>query len=270
MIISDREFKTDCTIVHSRPPVHNMRTSKQSRCDSRNANRVNRVSFLLKNFLLLSKGGIVLIILLLLWGMWRAGHRFLAEVEAFLNALNAPLPAPQINISSLIVDRIRGASELTTAILAIETVVPTAQERKLGNFVLGTTKLLYIARGEVKAGIDLSNLTAENVKVSNDTIQIRLPPPKILDNQIDINRSGVYYYDRGFLSLGPDVAPQLQTMAQRETLEKFVATACSEGLLEEANERAKLAIAQLLTTAGYEKVEVNATTPSPETCSATQ
>ncbi|WP_175561151.1 DUF4230 domain-containing protein [Hydrococcus rivularis] len=44
----------------------------------------------------------------------------------------------------------------------------------------------------------------------------------------------------------------------------------TEGLLEEANERAKLAIAQLLTMAGYEKVEVNATTPSPETCSVTQ
>jgi hypothetical protein len=244
-----------------------MESSKQSQRDSRNASGGNRISFLLKNLLLLGTGGIGLTILLFLWGTWRAGHRFMAGVEAFLNA---PPPAPQVNISNLIADRIRGASELTTAVLKIETVVPTAQERKLGNFVLGTTKLLYIARGEVKAGIDLSNLAAENVKVQNDTIRIHLPPPKILDNQIDVNRSSVYHYDRGFLGLGPDVAPQLQTLAQRETLEKFVATACSEGLLEEANERAKLAIAQLLTTAGYEKVEVNATTPSPETCSASE
>lgn len=72
----------------------------------------------------------------------------------------------------------------------------------------------------------------------------------------------MYNYDRGFLSLVPDVAPQLQTLAQRQTLEKIVSTACTEGLLEEANDRAKLAITQLLTTAGYEKIEVTATPPA--------
>jgi hypothetical protein len=58
------------------------------------------------------------------------------------------------------------------------------------------------------------------VQVTNNTIQLRLPPPRILDSKIDVNRSSVYDYNRGFLGLGPDVGPQLQTLAQRETLKK--------------------------------------------------
>ncbi|MFN9672445.1 MAG: DUF4230 domain-containing protein [Microcystis sp.] len=60
----------------------------------------------------------------------------------------------------------------------------------------------------------------------------------------------VYDYDRGFLGLGPDVAPQLQTLAQQETLEKILATACQKGILQEANQKAVLALTQLLLNSG--------------------
>jgi hypothetical protein len=73
----------------------------------------------------------------------------------------------------------------------MEAVVPTSQDRKLGEYVIGTTRLLYIAYGEVKAGVDLSELKADNVQIVNDTILLRLPPPRILDSKIDVNRSKV-------------------------------------------------------------------------------
>jgi hypothetical protein len=76
----------------------------------------------------------------------------------------------------------------------------------------------------------------------------------------------VYDYDRGFLNLGPDAAPQLQTLAQQETLKKIVANACREDLLQEANDRAQLVVSQLLNTAGYQAVEVKTQPPAPETC----
>ena len=218
---------------------------------------------LLKNLLLISTSGIALIILLFFVGVWRAGGRFVSGIESIFNT---PPSTPQVDVPTLIVNQIRGASELTTAVFVMEAVVPTSQDRKLGDFVLATTKLLYVAHGEVRAGIDLSNLTLDNVKVSNNNIQISLPPPQILDSKVDVNRSSVYDYDRGFFSLGPDAAPELQTLAQRKTLQKMVNNACSEGVLEEANERAKVAIIQLLTTAGYEQVEVKTTSPIPQAC----
>ena len=148
----------------------------------------------------------------------------------------------------------------------METIIPASAERKLGEFPIATTKLLYIARGEVRAGIDLSQLTESDIKVNNNNIQINLPAPKILDSKIDVNRSSVYDYDRGFLNLGPDVAPQLQTLAQRKTLTKIIDTACEQGILEIANQRAETAISQLLIGTDNKQIEIKITTPSDNSC----
>jgi hypothetical protein len=90
---------------------------------------------------------------------------------------------------------------------------------------------------------------------------VRLPAPEILDRAIDVERSQVYDYDRGFLNLGPDVAPDLQSRAQRETLRTITAAACDQGILDQASDRAEVAIAQLLTLSGYTQVSVEAATP---------
>lgn len=214
--------------------------------------------------LLVSSTGIAIITLLGLLGIWRTSTRFINIIEEFFRP---SLANSQINVPTLIIDRIRGVSELTTAVFVMEAVVPTSQERKLGDIVVATTKLVYIAQGEVKAGIDLSKLTHDDVKLANNIVEIQLPPPQILDRKIDVERSKVYDYDRGLLGLGPDVAPDLQTLAQRQTLSKIVAAACSRGLLEEANQRADLALTQLLTTAGYQ-VKVKTTPPNPKSCPA--
>jgi hypothetical protein len=211
----------------------------------------------------MTTGGILLATLFVLIGIWRTGTRFVGELNSMFN----PSPAiPQVDVRSVVVRQVKNASELTTAVFTMEAVVPTSQDRKLGEYVIGTTRLLYIAYGEVKAGVDLSQLKADNVQIVNDTILLRLPPPRILDSKIDVNRSKVYDYDRGFLGLGPDVAPQLQTLAQQETLLKIITAACSQGLLKQANDRAELVVSQLLNVAGYKEVLVETTSPPPESC----
>ncbi|MDY7013113.1 MAG: DUF4230 domain-containing protein [Cyanobacteriota bacterium] len=234
--------------------------------DRATANPILRLPFfLLKNLWSIASGTLAIVILLNLLGLWQAGSRFMAGVYAFFNA---PPPQPQVEASNLIVHQVRSASELTTAVFAMEAVVPTHQNRTLGNLVVAKTSLLYTAYGEVRAGVDLSQFTSDSVRIENDTVYVRLPAPEILDSKIDVERSEVYDYDRGFLGLGPDAAPQLQTLAQRETLEKIVQNACTQGLLENANERAELAVSKLLTTAGYGNVEVQTTSPDLQACQA--
>lgn len=220
-------------------------------------------SGLLRNLMLMTSGGIVMIALFFGIGMLRSGFRF---IEGLHDMFNVSLGKPEVDVRSIIVSQVRGASELTTAVFNMEAVVPTRQDRKVGDYTLGTTTLLYIAYGEVRAGVDLKDLKPENVSVVNDTIQLQLPPPRILDSKIDVNRSTVYDYDRGFLGLGPDVAPQLQTLAQQETLKKIEAAACRENLLAQANDRAQLVVEKLLNTAGYKQVEVKTQQPLPGTC----
>lgn len=208
-----------------------------------------------KTLLLWSLSGVNLVILLALLSIWRTGDRTLN----FIGNLFRLQTIEEVADFTPVVQRIKNIQELTTTVHTIETIVPASAERKLGDIPLATTRLLYVARGEIRAGVDLSELTAEDIVVSDRTIEINLPQAKILDSKIDVNNSRVYDYNRGFLNLGPDVAPQLQTLAQRETLVKIVNTACNEGILNSANLKAKEAITQLLMNTGYQQVKVNTT-----------
>ena len=219
--------------------------------------------FLWRRLLLWSVGGVNLLILLILFGLWRTGDRALNFVGNLFKISPAEL---NVENSQPIVDRIRNIQELSTTVQTMDTIVPTSASRKLGDLSLATTKLLYIARGEIRAGVDLSELTTSDIKVTPKTIEINLPPAKILDSKIDVNHSRVYDYDRGFLNLGPDVAPQLQTLAQRKTLAQMIDTACREGILREANERAKSAVFQLLSNSNTQTINIR--TNKPSVCSS--
>jgi hypothetical protein len=238
-------------------------TRQQTRSNLPKPSTFGIASGLLKNLMLMSTGGFMLIALLFGIGMWRSGSRFIEGINA---VFNAPPPKPEVDVRSLIVSQVRGASELTTAVFTMEAVVPTRQERKVAGYTIGSTTLMYIAYGEVRAGVDLKDLTPNNVKIVNDTIELQLPPPRILDSKIDVNRSKVYDYDRGFLGLGPDTAPQLQSLAQQETLKKIREAACQQNLLAQANDRAALTVEKLLNTAGYKQVEIKTQSPPPGAC----
>lgn len=212
----------------------------------------------------LLRGGITVATLMILLGIIRSGHRFTEGITSFFRP---SVSEPQVDPRTLVVHQVQGASELTTALFAMESVVPTSRDRTLGSYVIGKTTLLYIAYGEVRAGIDLSDMDVDDVTVEGDRLTLRLPPPEILDSKIDVTRSRVYDYDRGFLGLGPDSAPELQQMAQQETLSRIVDVACDSGVLDEANERAEVALTRLLSNAGYEELDIQTQPPSSGECS---
>lgn len=193
-----------------------------------------------------------------------ANERSLFEtVEGLLQ----PQPiVPRTQLSTAIVEQLESVSELTTTVYRMETIVPASADRKIGEFSLATTKLLYLAHGEVKAGIDLSAITVNNISVTDNQIDISLPSPQILDSKIDINRSRVYNYNRGFLNLGPDVAPQLQILAQQQTLEYILSSACHDGILNAANKKAAKTISQLLTITSDKDISIQTTPTSVESC----
>ncbi len=197
------------------------------------------------------------------FGLWKSGDQFF---NSLTSALSNRQPEPKVDVRSVVIQQVREASELTTAVYTMEAVVPTQQDATLGGVVVGTTKLLYVARGEIRAGVDLSQITSANVEVIGDAIRLRLPPPKILDQKIDVAKSSVYDYNRGFLGLGPDVAPNLQKMAQDEALKKIKIAACGDGVLEKASDRAKLVVSQLIRVSGFKTVLVETQTVPASAC----
>jgi predicted transcriptional regulator len=200
------------------------------------------------------------------FGLWKAGDQFFNRLSDLVSNRQ---PEPKVDVRSVIVQQVREASELTTAVYTMEAVVPAQQDATLGGLVVGSTKLLYVARGEVRAGVDLSQITAASVEVmGEDAIRLKLPAPKILDQKIDVSKSSVYDYNRGFLGLGPDVAPNLQKMAQEEALKKIKIAACGDGVLEKASDRAKMVVSQLIKVSGFKTVLVETQAVPVSTCQA--
>lgn len=210
-------------------------------------------------------GAMVGVVLIALLGIWRTGDAFYDQVDGLFNP---PEPTPTIDIRSVVVERIEGASDLVTTRYTMETVVEASATSMIGNFELGTTRLLYIAAGTVEAGVNLGSIEAQDVVVTTDTITITLPPPTIINNTIDVGRSRVYDFDRGFLSLGPE-GVQLQSVAEQNALVQILASACSYGILEEANREAEGVVGNLLGLTGY-RVEVITSPPAEGECPATQ
>ena len=212
----------------------------------------------LQQLILLGIGGITSIFLLIIFSVWQTSDRALDLISNLFKSQSTEL---KINNSTLVVERLQDLQELTTTVQTMEKIVPTSAARKLGDIPIATTRLLYIAKGQIRAGVDLEGLTEKDITINHRTIEVNLPMPEILDTKIDVNNSRVYDYNRGFLNLGPDVAPQLQTLAQRNTLQEMVDTACEGGILDNANLKAKDSISQLLTNLGYSQVKVKTTLP---------
>lgn len=200
---------------------------------------------------------------LALFAFLRTGGQFFEAVKL---ALTPKPPEEKVDIRTVVVEQVREVSELTTAVFTMEAVVPAQSDRKLGEVTIGQTNLLYVAYGEVRAGVDLEGLSVSDVTTSetDKEIQLQLPAPKLIDTKIDVERSNVYDYSRGFFNLGPDRAPELQALAQKEALVKIEQAACEQDILGQASDRAELVVTQLLQSAGFENVRVE-TAPAPNT-----
>ena len=214
-----------------------------------------------------SVGGAIMLASLAGLAFLRSGSQFM---EGIKTAITPKPPEDTVDVRSVVVEQVRLASELTTAVFTMEAVVPAKSDRKLGEFTVGETNLLYIAYGEVSAGVDLGQIQPADVSASEEetTIRLVLPAPKIFNDYIDVDRSDVYDYDRGFLNLGPDRAPELQMLAEKEAKRKIKTAACDQDILKQANDRAEIVVSQLLKTAGFAQVIVETSGDSISDCYA--
>lgn len=148
--------------------------------------------------------------------------------------------------TKLIVRQVKEVSELTTAMFETETVIPLSRRGELFKIPLPLeSKLLYVAHGRVRVGVDLSKFKMDNVEVNDQNITVTLPPLNVLDSKLDLEHSEVYSYDRGFLGLGPDVV-ELQAEAQRKALKKIEESAREDWLIKIATERVEKTVDTLL------------------------
>lgn len=67
--------------------------------------------------------------------------------------------------SSQLLDKLKMVNELHTAMGIVQTIVTSSQDSKIFGMSVGSTKLLYVAVGQVRAGIDLAKLNPSAITV---------------------------------------------------------------------------------------------------------
>src|SRR5665213_440392 len=116
----------------------------------------------------------------------------------------------------------------------------------------GESRVLLLAHGIVKAGIDLKRLQPGDVTISGKTISLKLPVAQITDAYLDDKQSQVIDHTTGLLrSFDKD----LEQTARQNAVDDIARAARRAGILDDANKRARAELESFLKQAGFERVE---------------
>lgn len=188
-------------------------------------------------------GGIVAIVLIL----------FCAVL--ILNRQLFEKPSNKVNLSGAnVILEIQKLGNLETASYTIEKIVEAGQAGNPFQDLLFGDRILLIAHGKVIAGVDMSQITEDQVVVDNETVTITLPPPTILSSSLDNSKTRVYDRTKGYLNTGDK---DLESEARLAAEQSITQGACEAGILQEARENAFEQVEQLFKFAGFTTVNVN-------------
>jgi hypothetical protein len=167
------------------------------------------------------------------------------QVAKVLHPTPTVLPDP-----ITIVHEMRSLARLETIQYTVEKVV-TAELRQEFLKVLFGDRLLLVAHGVVIAGVDLAQVSPEDLWVENDVLYVRLPAAEVFIASIDNEKSYIYDRQVGFLTKG-DV--DLETAARRVAEEEIENAAIEDGILELAQQNAENFISRMLLQLGFPEV----------------
>jgi hypothetical protein len=144
--------------------------------------------------------------------------------------------------------QVQTVSELVTVKYVLEKIVDVKDVKWYGE-----NRVVLIARGVVKAGINLDGLTVSDIEASGRKITVRLPPPTITDVYLDEQQTKIYERTTGSLrSFDKD----LEQTARRQAVEELRQLALESDILKDARERAKAQLTALFMQAGFTEVEI--------------
>jgi Protein of unknown function (DUF4230) len=113
-------------------------------------------------------------------------------------------------------------------------------------------KVIVMATGKVEAGVDLGDITKDDVSVGGDSVTIDLPQPEILSASLDEEKTRVYDRDFSPLNVRPD--DQLVEEARLQAIQKIKGAARENEILDTAENNAEDSVRAFVTTLGFEEV----------------
>lgn len=188
------------------------------------------------------------------------GQRFLVALVVLLLALGAGLvaglllpawlgsaPRPLALNTATVIRQVQPLAQLVTVKYVLEKVVGLDDVKWYGD-----NRVLLVARGVVKAGVDLSQIQPADVEIHERRVRLHLPPAAITDAYLDDQGTQIIERNTGVMR---QFDKNLEQNARRLASDDIRRAARGNGILQDADERARQQITALLLQLGFEQVE---------------
>jgi hypothetical protein len=156
-------------------------------------------------------------------------------------------PPPKISNTPTLLQQVQTLSQLVTVKYVLEKVVILEDVKWFGE-----SRVLMVAHGVVKAGVDLSEVRTEDIQASKNKITIKMPPARITDSYLDDRQTKVVERTTGILRT---FDKDLEQNARQQAVDDINRAARNSGILKDANERARSQLTHLFRQMGYDDVE---------------
>ncbi len=169
-------------------------------------------------------------------------------------------PATRITATPVILQQVQTLSNLVTVKYVMEKVVVLDDIQPFKDMIIsgwGDNRVLMVAHGVVNAGINLGELQDSDIQISETPgskrkITIKLPPARVMDKYLDDKLTKVVEYKTGMLR-GFD--KDLEQNARQQAVADIDRAAREEGILRDADEKARVQLTNLFHQLGFEEVE---------------
>jgi len=166
---------------------------------------------------------------------------FIAMLWVRVPGIGAP---PKIQNTATILKQVQTLSDLVTVKYVLEKVVILEDVKWYGE-----NRVLLIAHGIVKAGVDLQEIKPEDVRMEDKKVIIRLPRVRITDAYLDEKQTRVVDRTTGLLRA---FDKDLEQTARRQAVADLQLSARYNGIYEDAADRARLQLANFFHQLGFE------------------
>jgi len=157
-----------------------------------------------------------------------------------------------------IVRRIQHLSRLETVVYSLDTIVEGSKSSAVLPDLIAGDRILLVVHGQAIAGIDLSQLKPEDVRITESngirSIHVTLPASQLFLTMLDNQHTRVYARSTGILV---PVDPNLESDTRAKAQQQLQQTALSDGILDAARKNARATITTLLYSLGFQQVDVS-------------
>ena len=168
-------------------------------------------------------------------------------------------PATQMLDEQTVVRQMNNISRLETqqAVIVSTFTLSNDEARTFWSWWSGEL-LMMRAVGTVTAGVDLANMSVNDIQVSADgrRVDIMLPTVRILSLTMDQTQTQPLNYEKG-IGLLFDDSMQMSEQAYAKAEENILQTACATDMMERASQHAQAQLTQLIKAANPTVETVN-------------